>query len=81
MAPLRPAGLLGLLLLGQRVLASTPAPTPTDKFLAARASEAAPDVTEITDCHTHGDTLCVPPIPGACRAPADRRQVLCSRRG
>ena len=63
MAPVTAAGLLGLLLLGQSALAITPSPTPTNKLLVARASEAAPDVTEITDCHPHEDALYVSPLP------------------
>lgn len=84
MAPVRAAGLLGLLLLGQRALGTTPAPTPTDKFLVARASEKAPDVTEVTDCHPHENGLCVPPVPLRpfdARRPLTPRQVLHGRRG
>lgn len=61
MAPVRAVGLLGLLLLGQGALGVTLEPTPTEHnhVLVARASAEVPDVTEVTDCHPHGDTLCV----------------------
>lgn len=61
MAAVRAAGLLGLLLFGQGVLSVDLEPTPTEHndVLVARASAAAPDVTEVTDCHLHGDTLYV----------------------
>lgn len=60
MAPVRTTGLLGLLLLAHGVL-GTPRPTPTEGYVAARAdaSAEAPDVTEVTDCHTHGESLYV----------------------
>lgn len=69
MASVRAAGLLGLLLLGQSVLGVNLEPSPTEHnhVLVARASADAPDVTEVTDCHTHGDALCVPSFPTVLR--------------
>lgn len=61
MAPTRVAGLLGLLLLGQGVLGSAPAPTPVENVVARAESASVPDVTELTDCHKHGEDLYVAP--------------------